>query len=357
MRLKLKYLAPSELRVDPKNKELFDALNPQELDFLARSIEEHGLINPITITEDYLIIAGEQRYRAAMQIGLEQIPVIVRKPKDELELEEIRLDENLARRSIPTYTLAKCLQRKTEIKLKRNSFCNDYKKSKGEIDIEIASETGYTTTSIQHTRALAKLIDDLGELLNENHFSREAALQMAQMPESDQKWLLSRLSASRLKEVHKDEIKNLKTELTNVRDTNAKLQELIESRDQETDKVIKKRIAAEIKAARDDVAEAKRLADEQVIAIREQYEKRTKELDRKYRDDQRQPISRFLEKAVPLLNTDPADTANNFFLISYDLAEMVCEKAEALSPWLISFAKALRARVRNERRTNLKGVK
>ena len=362
MRLKLKYLPPKELRVDPKNKELFDALNPQELEFLARSIQEHGLINPITITEDHLIIAGEQRYRAAVQLGLEQVPVIIRKPKDDLELEEIRIDENLLRRSLPTWTIKQCFDRKVEIKLTRRSASSVEQtmtpnQLMGEVNREIAAETGYSIQQIKNIRSLERLIPELLELLKENHFNQEVALQLAQLSKDDQGWVLSRLSASRLKEVRFDEMKNLKTQLHNVQDTNAKLQELIESRDKETDKEIKKRVAAEIQTARDAVAEAKQQAKDQVEAIREQYATRQKKIDEHYRDQLRHPITRFLQNSVTLLHTKPEVAADNYWLISYDLAEMICDKADALSPWLITFAKALRTRIRSERRSNLKEVK
>ena len=153
-RLRLTYLNIAELRVDPKNRELFDALDPHEIDFLAESIKQHGLINPITITEEYLIIAGEQRYRAAKQLGLEQVPVIIRKPKDSLELEEIRIDENLLRRTLPTYTLAKALKRKTEIKLERLSIEDSPLSTQlqGKLDSELVVETGYSRKHIQETR-------------------------------------------------------------------------------------------------------------------------------------------------------------------------------------------------------------
>ena len=158
MRLKLKYLSPNELRVDPKNKELFEPLDPKELDYLARSIQEHGLINPITITEDNLIIAGEQRYWAAVQVGFDKLPVIVRKPKDELELEEIRIDENLMRRSLAGYVTFRAIQRKTEIKLERRASdgvrpTQTLDEVGDKINQEIAEETGYSVSRIKEIRS------------------------------------------------------------------------------------------------------------------------------------------------------------------------------------------------------------
>jgi len=59
-----------EIRPDPRNKELFGAIPGNEFKELVESVKAHGLINPITITAEGLIIAGEQRWRAAKKAGI-----------------------------------------------------------------------------------------------------------------------------------------------------------------------------------------------------------------------------------------------------------------------------------------------
>ena len=70
---------------------------------LARSIEEKGVLQPLLVepagSGRYLIVAGERRFRAARQAGLEEIPVIVRR-FTELEKTEIALIENLQREDL-----------------------------------------------------------------------------------------------------------------------------------------------------------------------------------------------------------------------------------------------------------------
>jgi ParB family chromosome partitioning protein len=44
---------------------------------LAESIEDLGLINPITVTPDGLLLSGERRLRAAKQLGWKRIPVVI----------------------------------------------------------------------------------------------------------------------------------------------------------------------------------------------------------------------------------------------------------------------------------------
>lgn len=69
------------------------------IDELAQSIKQYGILQPLVVTKkdgQYLIIAGERRYRAAKGAGLTHLPVLVRSLKD-LERLEISLIENVQR--------------------------------------------------------------------------------------------------------------------------------------------------------------------------------------------------------------------------------------------------------------------
>jgi ParB-like partition proteins len=70
-----------------------------ELDSLAASIREHGVLQPILVTETldgYQLVAGERRFRASQQAGLERIPAVIRQLADRDQL-ELALVENLQR--------------------------------------------------------------------------------------------------------------------------------------------------------------------------------------------------------------------------------------------------------------------
>ncbi|MEI7918046.1 MAG: ParB/RepB/Spo0J family partition protein [Candidatus Saccharibacteria bacterium] len=74
----------------------------EELDELADSIDEHGVLQPIIVTPykgGYQIVAGERRYRASKQAGLDKIPALVRTLTDQHRL-EISLIENLQRQDL-----------------------------------------------------------------------------------------------------------------------------------------------------------------------------------------------------------------------------------------------------------------
>jgi ParB family chromosome partitioning protein len=73
---------------------------PKDLESLAASIKEHGIMQPLIVTNTgdgtYELIAGERRLRAAGMAGLETVPAIVRTFDDQQKL-ELALIENLQR--------------------------------------------------------------------------------------------------------------------------------------------------------------------------------------------------------------------------------------------------------------------
>src|SRR5437899_10750942 len=71
----------------------------EALQELINSIRQHGIIQPLIVRQvgvRFELIAGERRWRAAQEVGLTQVPVIIRSASD-LEVLEISLIENLQR--------------------------------------------------------------------------------------------------------------------------------------------------------------------------------------------------------------------------------------------------------------------
>ena len=77
--------------------------NEETIDELSQSIKQRGLILPILVkkinSENYQIIAGERRWRAAQKAGLHNVPVIIKDLNDN-EILEIALIENMQREDL-----------------------------------------------------------------------------------------------------------------------------------------------------------------------------------------------------------------------------------------------------------------
>ena len=90
----------SRIRENPRQPRL--RMDDDALAGLAESIRQHGVIQPILVTETidgYTLVAGERRVRAARIAGLERIPAIVRQVADRQQL-ELALVENLQREDL-----------------------------------------------------------------------------------------------------------------------------------------------------------------------------------------------------------------------------------------------------------------
>lgn len=86
-------------RVAPNPHQPRHRWNEEGLADLAASIREHGVLQPVLVTETldgYQLIAGERRVRAARLAGLERIPALIRQLADRDQL-QVALVENLQR--------------------------------------------------------------------------------------------------------------------------------------------------------------------------------------------------------------------------------------------------------------------
>ncbi|MDU4891462.1 MAG: ParB/RepB/Spo0J family partition protein [Clostridium sp.] len=88
--------------IKPNKKQPRKNFDDEKLMELANSIKEHGIIQPIVVKEEdniYTIIAGERRWRAAKQLNLKEVPVII-KDLTEREIVEVSLIENIIRENL-----------------------------------------------------------------------------------------------------------------------------------------------------------------------------------------------------------------------------------------------------------------
>lgn len=88
-------------QIIPNPRQPRSHFNPTALAELAASIKEHGIIQPLLVSNDetgdgYILIAGERRWQASQLAGLTEVPVIVRQTSDQQKL-ELALIENIQR--------------------------------------------------------------------------------------------------------------------------------------------------------------------------------------------------------------------------------------------------------------------
>lgn len=88
--------------IKPDKNQPRKAFDDQKILELSESIRQHGVIQPIILrkeNETYIIVAGERRWRAAKQVGMKDIPAVIKDLTDEQVL-EISLIENIVREDL-----------------------------------------------------------------------------------------------------------------------------------------------------------------------------------------------------------------------------------------------------------------
>lgn len=147
-------------------------LNQEELEELAQSIKEHGLIQPLIVKRDeesgkYQLIAGERRWRAAKMAGLNTVPVIVKEvsPRQMLEL---ALVENLQRADLNPLEEAEAYRFLIE------EF--------GLTQEEVAKRVGKSRAAVANTLRLLRLPSEAKKALIEGFISEGHARALLALP-------------------------------------------------------------------------------------------------------------------------------------------------------------------------------
>jgi ParB family chromosome partitioning protein len=125
------------------------------LEELARSVAEHGVLQPLLVTEDgqggYVLVAGERRLRAARLAGLAAVPAVIRERISEDGHLELALVENLQRRDLTPLEEARAFESlRTRFGLSQE---------------QIAARVGVDRSTVANALRLLKLAPELQEMV------------------------------------------------------------------------------------------------------------------------------------------------------------------------------------------------
>lgn len=90
-KLEITYLNPAELKAYGRNARTHE---PEQVAQIVKSIERLGFANPVLVDEKNEIIAGHGRTLAALELGLESVPVVVLRGLTATEKKALRLADN-----------------------------------------------------------------------------------------------------------------------------------------------------------------------------------------------------------------------------------------------------------------------
>ena len=159
--------------IDPNPGQTREMFSKEKLNELARSIAEHGFVQPIVVRRQdsrFQIVVGERRWRAAQLLGLAKIPALVRAIADE-KIMEAALIENVQRENLNPMEEAKAYDR----------LANEF----GLTQEEVAKRTGKDRSTVANLVRLLNLPILVQNLVREQQLSMGHARALLALPDSD----------------------------------------------------------------------------------------------------------------------------------------------------------------------------
>jgi ParB family transcriptional regulator, chromosome partitioning protein len=176
--------APTD-SLEPNPYQPRTVMAPGALAELAHSIRESGIVQPILVRRHgrgYQIIAGERRWRAAQQLGLERVPIAVRDVPDD-QLLELALVENIQRAELSPLEEAHAYQRLQE------EF--------GLTQEQVAAKVGKERSTVANTLRLLRLPSEIRGLIDGGQLDAGHARALLALDDPEARLALAREAARR----------------------------------------------------------------------------------------------------------------------------------------------------------------
>lgn len=210
----------NELKSHPRNNEFFDDMSGEKWQEFLDSIKARGVIEPIVITPDKVIVSGHQRVRACKELGIKTVMCDVHTYDNEDQILQDLIETNIRQRGDVGGSAKKVGKRIKELeriygvregrpeKLPNNSVVKSQE--------DIAAQMGISVDTLQNYKMMAEMIPELEDLMDTGIVTKTTALAlMKNLSPQEQEELISSLDTTKRitqKEMQKyiDEIHSLK---------------------------------------------------------------------------------------------------------------------------------------------------
>jgi len=299
----------SELKSHPRNTEFFDDISGEKWTEFLESIKTSGVIEPVIITAEKIIVSGHQRTRACKELGIESVLCEVHAYENEDQILKDLLETNIRQRGDVGGSAKKVGKRIKELErlygirngsaggtgvnqytkeLERNNFAQATQET-------LASDLGIEVRTLQNYKLLADMIPELEDLLDTGIVTKTTALAiMKNLSDSEQEELISSMDTTKRitqKQVQQyiDEIKGLEEKIADqdiddlvekkekAQESERKMYEKLQTQKKENEELKKKaKDSVENEVVPDDYEETK-LMLEGITEIKERLEEELNE--------------------------------------------------------------------------------
>lgn len=223
----MQFINVNDLKPHPRNTEFFDDMAGEKWEEFLESVRTSGVIEPVVITQDSVIVSGHQRVRACKELGIKQVVCDMKKYESEDKILKDLIETNVRQRGSVGGSAKKIGLRIKELERlygisHGGNHGNQYKvATPNNSDLaksqeQLAKDLGISVDTLNNYKLLADMIPELEDLLDTGIVTKTTALaMMKELTSEEQEELISSLDVT--KKVTKvqmqkyiDEIKRLK---------------------------------------------------------------------------------------------------------------------------------------------------
>lgn len=195
----------NELKVHPRNSEFFDDMTGDAWKAFLESIKTSGVIEPVVITPDKVIISGHQRVRACKELGITTVLTDMRDYSDEDKILKDLIETNIRQRGIGNpnpVKLGRCikeLERIYGVEHGNNQYNRNPKVSESSISSQeqLADMIGISVDTLSNYKKLTELVPELQDWVETGILAPTTAIALVRyMSPSEQEEFVSSMDVT-----------------------------------------------------------------------------------------------------------------------------------------------------------------
>lgn len=227
----------NELKPHPRNNEFFDDVTGDAWEAFKESISTSGIVEPVVVTQDMVIVSGHQRVRAAKELNMSAIMVDIRKYENDDKVLKDLIETNIRQRGIGNpnpVKLGRCikeLERIYGIQHGATSFQGNQhnevspKVSESPNQEQLAEMIGISVDTLNNYKKLTELIPELEDLVDTGILAPTTALALVKhMSPSEQEEFVSSMDIT--KKITQKQVKQYIDRIEQLKNNNPKVKEL-----------------------------------------------------------------------------------------------------------------------------------
>ena len=244
----MEQIAITKLKPHPMNSQFFDDMTGDSWTEFLESIKTSGVIEPIIATTNYIVVSGHQRLRACKELGIKEVPVVLRFYADDDAILKDLIETNIRQRGMIGGSQVKLGRRIKELERiygVRQGKVGETRGSNGTLgksemtQSDLANQLGVDLNTLKRAKQLTDLPQEIQDMVESGKITPSTASRViARLSPDEQLQLIEELpakekftqkeierltsklaEANRLLGVYENDIQNLNLQNTELRST------------------------------------------------------------------------------------------------------------------------------------------